>query len=185
MRSWWGKSSSKETKKKTSKEGFIETIRKFRYPSDKKSTNRSGGSRRGCSDTVSELGSLSRVESRCVSPSKESKLVARCQSFQERPQGQPLPLPALHPTRVARTESGILASGKPRLEKGSKASPYNPHPHAGYTRARPDAVDFDGADSVSSDCCSDSDDPPDSSQLSPLASDYDTGSRTTAGSPSK
>ncbi|XP_076886738.1 mitogen-activated protein kinase kinase kinase YODA-like isoform X2 [Bidens hawaiensis] len=183
MRSWWSKSSSKETKKQTSKDGFIDTIRKFRIPSDKKSSNRSSDSRRGCSDTVSELGSLSRVESRSVSPSKESKLVARCQSFQERPQAQPLPLP-VHPTRVARTESGIVISGKPRQEKGTKPSPYLPLPHSGYTRARPDAADFDGAESVSSDCCSDSDDPPDSSQLSPLASDYDTGSRTTAGSPS-
>ncbi|MFS8001252.1 putative mitogen-activated protein kinase kinase kinase STE-STE11 family [Helianthus anomalus] len=184
MRSWWGKSSSKEAKKKTNKEGIIDTIRKFRIPSDKKSTSRSGGSRRGCSDTVSELGSLSRVESRCVSPSKESKLVARCQSFQERPQAQPLPLPVLHPARVARTESGIIASGKPRQEKGSKPSPYLPLPHTGYTRPKPDVADFDGAESVFSECCSDSDDPPDSSQLSPLASDYDTGSRTTAGSPS-
>ncbi|KAL8217924.1 hypothetical protein R6Q57_021297 [Mikania cordata] len=171
MRSWFGKSSSKEAKKKTSKEGFIDAIRKFRIPSDKKSTNRSGGSGRGCSDTVSELGSLSRVVSRSVSPSKESKLVARCQSFQER-QAQPLPLPVLHSNHVARTESGIIASGKLRQEKGS-------------TRARHEAADFDGAESVFSECCSVySDDQPDSSQLSPLASDYDTGSRTTAGSPS-
>nr|XP_043639852.1 mitogen-activated protein kinase kinase kinase YODA-like [Erigeron canadensis] len=183
MPSWWSKSSSKETKKKTSKESIIDTIRKFRIPSDKKSTNRSGGSRRGCSDTVSELGSLSRVESRCVSPSKESKLVARCQSFQERPQAQPLPLPLLHPSRVARTESAINVSGKPRQEK-VKPSAFLPLPHTGYSRTRTDAADFDGADSVYSECYSDSDDPPDSSQLSPLASDYDTGSRTTAGSPS-
>ncbi|KAI3731325.1 hypothetical protein L1987_62513 [Smallanthus sonchifolius] len=182
MRSWWGKSSSKDAKKKPSKEGIIDTIRKFRIPSDKKLTNRSGGSRRGCSDTVSELGSLSRVESRSVSPSKESKLVARCQSFQERPQAQPLPLP-VHPSRVSRTESGIIASGKQRQEKVSKPSPFLPLPHTGNARARPDAADFDGAESVFSGC-SDSDDPPDSSQLSPLASDYDTGSRTTAGSPS-
>ncbi|KAK9063192.1 hypothetical protein SSX86_017062 [Deinandra increscens subsp. villosa] len=184
MRSWWGKSSSKETKKKTGKEGFIDTIRKFRIPSEKKSTNRSGGTRRGCTDTVSELGSLSRVESRSVSPSRESKLVARCQSFQERPQAQPLPLPGHHPNRVARTESGIIASRKPRQEKGSKPSPFTPPPHAAYTRARPDAADFDGVEFASSESCSDSDDPPDSSQLSPLASDYDTISRTTAGSPS-
>ncbi|KAF5805515.1 putative mitogen-activated protein kinase kinase kinase STE-STE11 family [Helianthus annuus] len=177
MPSWWGKSSSKTPKKKTTKERIIETIRKFRIPSDKKTTNRSG---RGCSDTVSELGSLSRS----VSPSKESKLVARCQSFQERPQAQPLPLPVSHPSRVARTESSISVSGKTRQEKGSKPSPFLPLHHTGYTRARPDAADLDGAESVFSECYSDSDDPPDSSQLSPLASDYDTGSRTTAGSPS-
>ncbi|XP_071686206.1 mitogen-activated protein kinase kinase kinase YODA-like [Rutidosis leptorrhynchoides] len=184
MPSWWGKSSSKESKKKTSKESIIDTIRKFRIPSDKKTSNRSGVSRRGCNDTVSELGSLSRVESRSVSPSRESKLVARCQSFQERPQAQPLPLP-IHPSRVTRTESCISnVSGKSRQEKGSKTSPIVQLSHTGYTRTRPDAADLDGADSVFSECYSDSDDPPDSSQLSPLASDYDTGSRTTAGSPS-
>ncbi|KVI04718.1 Protein kinase, catalytic domain-containing protein [Cynara cardunculus var. scolymus] len=184
MRSWWNKSSSKEAKKKTGNESIFDTFWKFRISSDKKSTKRSGGSRRGCSDTVSEIGSLSRVESRSVSPSKDSKHVARCQSFQERPQGQPLPLPLLHPSRVARTESGISVSGKPRHEKGSKPSSFLPLPHTGCMRTRPDAADFDGADSVFSECYSDSDDPPDSSQLSPLASDYDTGSRTTAGSPS-
>lgn len=178
MPSWWNKFSTKEGKKKTSKESIIDTIRKFRYPSDKKS-------RRGRSDTVSEIGSLSRIQSRSVSPSKESKLVARCQSFQERPQAQPLPLPSLHPSHVTRTESGINVSAKPRQEKGSKPSPFLPLPHSGYTRTKPDTADFDGAESVFSECYSDSDDPPDSSQLSPLASDYDTGSRTTAGSPSK
>ncbi|GJV02022.1 mitogen-activated protein kinase kinase kinase YODA-like protein [Tanacetum coccineum] len=184
MPSWWSKSSSKEAKKKTNKESIIDTIRKFRIPSDRKSTNRSGNPRRGCSDTVSELGSLSRVQSRSVSPSKESKLVARCQSFQERPQAQPLPLPIHHQSRVTRTESGISSSGKPRQEKGSKPPPFLPPPNTGHTRVRPDAADFDGADSVFSECYSDSDDPPDSNQLSPFASDYDTGSRTTAGSPS-
>ncbi|KAK9059645.1 hypothetical protein SSX86_020349 [Deinandra increscens subsp. villosa] len=183
MPSWWGKSSSRETKKK-SKESIIDTIWKFRIPSDKKSTNGSGGSRRGCSDTVLGLGSLSRVESGSVSPSIESKLVARCQSFQERPQAQPLPLPVLHPSRVARTESRIGVSRKLRQEKGSKPSPFLPLQHTGYTHARLDAADFDGVESVFSECYSDSDDPPDSSQLSPLTSDYDTGSRTTAGSPS-
>ncbi|KAF5773310.1 hypothetical protein HanXRQr2_Chr13g0587221 [Helianthus annuus] len=39
--------------------------------------------------------------------------------------------------------------------------------------------------SVFSKCCSDSDDPLDSSQPSPLASDYDIRSQTTTGSPSK
>ncbi|KAL4574814.1 hypothetical protein LXL04_021652 [Taraxacum kok-saghyz] len=175
MPSWWNRPSSKESKKKTtSKDSFIDTIRKFRISSDKKSS----GSRRNCSDTVSEIGSLSRIQSRSVSPSKESKLVARCQSFQERPQAQPLPLPVLHPSRMTRTESGLSVS-KPKHEKGSKTPPFLPLP-----KTRPDAADFDGADSVFSECYTDSDDPPDSSQLSPLASDYDTGSRTTAGSPS-
>ncbi|XP_071710246.1 mitogen-activated protein kinase kinase kinase YODA-like isoform X2 [Rutidosis leptorrhynchoides] len=155
MPSWWGKSSSKEAKKKkTNKESLINTLKKFRIPSDNKSRNRSA---------VSEKGSLSTL--------KESKHVARCQSFQERSQGQPLPLPAIHPLRVTSNESGIDVLGKPTLEKGSKVSLFTPH------------FDFDGAESVFSECYSDSDDPRDSSQRSPLASDYDTISRTTAGSP--
>ncbi|KAL7617072.1 hypothetical protein Lser_V15G03836 [Lactuca serriola] len=116
-----------------------------------------------------------------VSPSKESKLAARCQSFEERPQAQPLPLIVLHPSCMTRTESRLSVSGKQKQEKGSKMPPFLPVPH---TQTRPDAGDFDGANSVFSECYSDSDDPPDSSQLSPLASDYDTESRTTAGSPS-
>ncbi|KAI3700364.1 hypothetical protein L2E82_44990 [Cichorium intybus] len=56
-----------------------------------------------CSYEAIELWCLSRVQSRFVSPSKESKNVARCQSFQERPQAQLLPLPVLHPLRVTRT----------------------------------------------------------------------------------
>ncbi|XP_024969926.1 mitogen-activated protein kinase kinase kinase YODA-like [Cynara cardunculus var. scolymus] len=184
MPSWWGKSSSKEAKKKkTSKESLFDTFRRFRIPSDNKSTNRSCGSRRACSDTFSEKGSLSRVESRSVSPSRETKHVARCQSFQHRPQAQPLPLPALLPLHVVSNEPGISVSGKPRQEKGSKSSSFLPLPHPECMQTRPDPADYDGADSVSSECYSDSDDPPDSSQRSPLASDYDTGSRTTAGSP--
>ncbi|GKA19381.1 mitogen-activated protein kinase kinase kinase YODA-like protein [Tanacetum coccineum] len=169
MPSWWSKSTSKESKKKkTSKESLIDTLRKFRIPSDHKSTNKSGGARKGCSDTVSELGSFSRGQSRSASPFRESKHVARCQSFQERPQAQPLPLP-----RVISNEPAIIVSSQPKQEKGSKFSSFFPHPH----------TDYDGAESVFSECYSDSDAPPDSSQHSPLASDYDTGGRTTAGSP--
>lgn len=83
---------------------------------------------------------------------------------------------------MTRTESGLSVSGKQKQEKGSKTPPFLPLPHM---RTRPDAGDFDGANSIFSECYSGSDDPPDSSQLSPLASDYDIGSRTTAGSPSK
>nr|GEW64470.1 mitogen-activated protein kinase kinase kinase YODA-like [Tanacetum cinerariifolium] len=169
MPSWWSKSSSKESKKKkTSKESLIDTLKKFRIPSDHKSTNKSGGARKGCSDTVSELGSFSRGQSRSASPFRESKHVARCQSFQERPQAQPLPLP-----RVASNEPAIIVSSQPKQEKGSKFSSFFPPPN----------TDYDGAESVFSECYSDSDAPPDSSQHSPLASDYDTGGRTTAGSP--
>lgn len=118
MPSWWGRSSSKEAKKKTSKESFIDTLhRKFKSPSEGKASSRSGGSQKHCSDTVSEKGSRSPLESRSPSPSKH---VARCQSFAERPHAQPLPLPGVHPACVGRTNSGIGISTKPRLEKASK-----------------------------------------------------------------
>ncbi|PON44174.1 Serine/threonine protein kinase [Trema orientale] len=120
MPSWWGKSSSKEVKKKTSKETFIESFhRKFRIPSDGRVNSRSGRSQRRSSDTISEKGSQSPADSRSPSPSKQ---VSRCQSFAERTHAQPLPLPGLRPANVGRTDSGINSSITPRFEKGSKPS---------------------------------------------------------------
>ncbi|CAK7337323.1 unnamed protein product [Dovyalis caffra] len=183
MRSWWGKSSSKEVKKKTNRESFIDTIhRRFKGPSDGR---RSGGSRRRCSDTVSERGSQSRAESR--SPSPSSKHVSRCQSFVERPHAQPLPLPVVHSASVGRTDSGIGMLTKPRLEKGAKSPLLLPPPRSGCIRNRPNPTDLDGdlaTASVSSESSTDSEDPADSSHRSPLATDYDLGTRTTASSPS-
>ncbi|KAJ0043119.1 hypothetical protein Pint_17483 [Pistacia integerrima] len=151
MRSWWGKSSSK---KKASKENFISTLhQKLKTTPEGKQSSRSGGSRRHCNDTVSELGSQSRAESRSTSPSKK---VYRCQSFAERSDAQPLPLPGPHPAAVDRTDSEISVSAKPRLEKDG------------------DLVTA----SFSSDCSIDSDDPADSHNRSPLANDYDNGTRT-------
>lgn len=176
MPSWWARSSSKESKKKTNKESFIDTLhRKFKIPSEGKVSNRSGGSHRRCSDTISEKGSQSRAESRSPSP---SKLVARCQSFVERPSAQPLPLPGQHPASVGRTESGISISTKHRLEKGSKSS-FLPLPRPGCIRGRPDPTDLDGdfVASVSSEGSIDSEDPPDSRHRSPQATDYDNGTR--------
>ncbi|KAB1204851.1 Mitogen-activated protein kinase kinase kinase YODA [Morella rubra] len=185
MPSWWGRSSSKEAKKKTSKESFIDTLhRKFKSPSEGKASSRSGGSQKHCSDTVSEKGSRSPLESRSPSPSKH---VARCQSFAERPHAQPLPLPGVHPACVGRTNSGIGISTKPRLEKASKPSLFLPLPRPGCIRGRPNPADFDGDlvhDSVSSESSIDSDDLADSRHRSPQATDYDTGSRAAAGSPS-
>ncbi|KAJ6386428.1 hypothetical protein OIU78_016362 [Salix suchowensis] len=107
MPSWWGKSSSKELKKKAKKESFIDTLhRRFKSPSDGNLNGRSGGSRRHCSDTILERGSQSRAVSRSSSPS--SKHVSRCQSFAERPHAHPLPLPGVHPANVGRTDSGIV-----------------------------------------------------------------------------
>ncbi|XP_052185067.1 mitogen-activated protein kinase kinase kinase YODA-like isoform X2 [Diospyros lotus] len=185
MRSWWAKSSSKETKKKTSKESFIGSIqRKFKAPSESKHASRSGGSQRHNNYTVSEKGSPSRAESRSSPPSKQ---VSRCQSFIERPCAQPLPVPGLYPVTVGRTDSGISISAKPRLEKVSKPSSFLPLPRPGCIRSRPDPTDIDGdivIVSFSSGCSIDSDDPADSQQRSPLASDYENGSRTALENPS-
>lgn len=177
MRSWWGKSSSKETKKKSSKESFIDTLqRKLRFPSDGKSS-----SQKHYGDTVSKNQFLSRPVSRSSSPSKH---VGRCQSFAERPQAQPLPLPCQHASGVARTESGLA---KPRHGKGAKPLLFLPLPRPGCIQNTLDHSEFDGdlmTASVSSDCSVDSDDPGDSSQRSPLASDCDLGNGTASGSPS-
>ncbi|KAA8533702.1 hypothetical protein F0562_031219 [Nyssa sinensis] len=183
---WRGKSSSKDARKKTSKESLIDTLhRKFKIPSESKPACRSGGSQRRGSDTVSEKGPQSQAQSsRSPSPSKQ---VSRCQSFVERACDQPLPLPGLHRVSIDRTDSGISVSAKPRFEKGSKQSLFLPVPRPGCIRNRPDPTDLDGdlvTASVSSECSTYSDDPADSRQHSPLALDYENGSRTAAGSPS-
>lgn len=182
MRSWWGKSSSK---KKASKESIICTIHQKLKISDGKVSSRTGGSRRHCNDTVSELGSQSRAESRSTSPSKQ---VGRCQSFVERSNAQPLPLPGLHPAAVGRTDSEISVSTKPKLEKGSKSSLFLPLPRPACIRSRANPTDLDGelvTASVSSESSIDSDDPADSRQRSPLANDFDNLTRTAATSPSR
>ncbi|KAL9349955.1 hypothetical protein Peur_057210 [Populus x canadensis] len=186
MRSWWGKSSSKEEKKKANKESFIDTInRKFKITSKEKSNNRSGGSRRCCKDTLSERVSLSRVPSRSPSPSTH---VSRCQSFAERPQAQPLPLPlpGVPHTKIGRCDSGISASVKPGLDGGRKPLHLLPPPRPGHVLNRLDQADTAGdlaTASVSSDSSIDSDDLPDSRVLSPLTSDYENGNRTAVNSP--
>ncbi|CAN4087718.1 unnamed protein product [Withania somnifera] len=183
MPSWW--KSSKEAKKKATKESFIDTWhRKFKSPAEVKSPGKSAGSRRHSSDIASEKGSLSQAQSRASSPSKH---VSRCQSFAERPQAQPLPLPGLCPANVGRSDSGISASAKSKVEKASKPSLFLPLPKPACIRHRLDPADTDGElvfASISSECSIESDDPIDSRQRSPLASDYETGSRTAAGSPS-
>ncbi|XAR53642.1 Mitogen-activated protein kinase kinase kinase [Bertholletia excelsa] len=185
MPSWWGKSSSKETKKKESKESFIDSLhRKFKIPSESKTASRSGGSRRRSSDTVSEKGTQFQAESRSPSPSKH---VSRSRSFVESSHAHPLPLPGLHPGSVGRTDSGISVSSKPRLEKSPKSSLCPPLPRPVCIRNKPDPADLDGDivnASFSSECSIDSDDLADSRQRSPLASDYENGNRTAVGSPS-
>ncbi|KHN21769.1 mitogen-activated protein kinase kinase kinase YODA-like [Glycine soja] len=184
MLTWWGKSSSKKTKKKANKESFFDTLhRKLRISSEGKVNIRSGGSRRHYNDTISEKGDHSPSGSRSPSPSK----VARCQSFIDRPHAQPLPLPGLHPSSVGRVDSEISISSKSRLEKVSKPSLFLPLPTPGCIRCRPNPADLDGdmvTPSVFSDCSADSDEPADSHNRSPLATDCETGTRTAAGSPS-
>ncbi|KAF3448581.1 hypothetical protein FNV43_RR09294 [Rhamnella rubrinervis] len=185
MPSWWGKSSSKEAKKKANKESFIDTIhRKFKSGFVDKSNSRSGGSRRRCSDTISERGSRSRVPSRSPSPSTQ---VSRCQSFVERPPAQPLPLPRVHLSSIGHTDSGISTSSKAEFDRGSKPLPFLPLPRLGYVPNRADPTDAEvdlTTTSVSCDSSIDSDDPSESRLLSPLASDYEIGNRTTTNCPS-
>ncbi|XP_044506016.1 mitogen-activated protein kinase kinase kinase YODA-like [Mangifera indica] len=182
MRSLWGKSSSK---KKASKENIICTLhKKSKNTSEGKQGSRSGGSQRHCNDNISELGSQSRAESRSTSPSKQ---VSRCQSFAERTNAQPLPLPGPHPAAVGRTDSGISVSTKPRLGKGSKKSLFLPLRKPACIRGRANATDLDGdlvTTSFSSEGSTDSDDPADSHHRSPLTNDYDNGTRTAFSSPS-
>ncbi|XP_024043817.1 mitogen-activated protein kinase kinase kinase YODA isoform X2 [Citrus clementina] len=180
MPSWWGKSSSKEEKKKVTKESFIDAIhRKFKIGSDE---SRSGGTRRSRNDTVSERGSLSRLPSRSPSPSTH---VSRCQSFAERSRAQPLPLPGVHLATLGRTESAISASTKPRFDRGSKPM-ILPLPTPGCVPDRLDTIDAEGdlaTASVSSDSSTDSDDPSDSRLLTPLTSDYENGNKSAVTSP--
>lgn len=189
MPSWWGKSSSKEAKKKGNKESIIDTIhRKFKSGSEDKSNSRSGGSQRRCNDTVSERGSLSRFPSRSPSPSTP---VSRCQSFAERPHtqphAQPLPLPRAQLATVGRTDSSISTSSKSELDRQSKPMLVFPLPKPCYGMNRADPTDVEGdlaTASISSASTIDSDDPSESRLLSPLASDHENGNRTALNSPS-
>lgn len=182
MPSWWGKSSSKEDKKKGNKESFIDVIhRNLRIAFDERSNSGgSGGSRGRTSDIVSERGSQSRLPS-------PSSLVSRCQSFAERSLAQPLPLPGGHLANIGRCNSGISVSTRPGFERGSKQSLVLPQPKSRCASDKSDLLDVDGnfaTESVFSDSSIDSDDPSDSRLLSPLTSDYENGNRTAANSPS-
>ncbi|EEF51206.1 mitogen-activated protein kinase kinase kinase YODA [Ricinus communis] len=179
MPSWWGKTSSKEDKKKA-KEGIIDALqRKFKIALEDKSSSKSGGSWRRSSDTVSERGSRSRVPSRSPSPSTQ---VSRCQSFAERPHAQPLPLPGGRHSGIGRSNSGITASIRPVLDGGSKPLDL-PLPRPGCVHNKLDHTYAEG-DSVSSVSSMDSEYPSDSRVLSPLMSDYENGNRTATNSPS-
>ncbi|KAG0484417.1 hypothetical protein HPP92_008496 [Vanilla planifolia] len=173
MPSWWGKSSSKDIKKKTTKENFIDTLHRFISSSEQKGTVKSSGNRRRTSDIISEKGSLSRAESRSTSPSTQ---VSRCQSFADRLIAQPLPLPSLQ-QGICRTTSGITIS-KPILEKRGKPLLHLPIPKPVHIPRRPEMADTDGdlaTASVSSNCSIDSEEAADSTIRNGI--DYDRGIR--------
>ncbi|CAN1300692.1 Mitogen-activated protein kinase kinase kinase YODA [Linum perenne] len=157
---WWGKSSSKDEKKKATKESIIDAIqRKFRNATEDKGRGRTAWRR--SRDVASEIGSLSRVPSRSPSP---SALVSRCQSFAERSHAQPLPLPGVrgvHGTPIARSHSGVSESVKSGSDAGSKHLQVLPLPRTGNVSNRLDRVKLEvdiGTASVSSDSSSDSED---------------------------
>ncbi|KAF2313326.1 hypothetical protein GH714_010373 [Hevea brasiliensis] len=183
MRSWWGKTSSKEDKKKP-KKSIIDAIhRKLKISSEERSNGGSRGSWGHCGDSVSERGSRSRVPSRSPSPSTQ---VARCQSFAERPHAQPLPLPGVRHAGIGRSNSGISALIRPGLDRGSKPLDL-PLPRPGCVSNRLEHAYTEGdiaTASVSSVSSTDSDCPFDSHVLSPLTSDYEYGNRTATNSPS-
>lgn len=175
MSPWWGKS-SKESKevKKSNLESILGSLhRKCIRP----------GPRRQRSDTISEKGSQSRIDSQ--SPSPPSKQVSRCHSFAEMPQAQPLPLPSSHFNNVSRADSGNSILIKPSVSKGSKTS--TPLPKRGHLKIRACALvgerDLTTASS-SSDSSSDTDDLSESRLLSPQASDYENGIKSVTASPS-
>ncbi|KAI4326940.1 hypothetical protein L6164_019453 [Bauhinia variegata] len=179
MPSWWGKSSSKEVKRKAIRENFIDSIqRKLKSASEEKCNDKTGGSGRRVIDTVSEKGCKSLVPSRSPSPSAH---VSRCQSFAERPHAQPLPLPSLHSSTISRTSSAINVTSKPDSAIGIKPSLFLPlpKPRCPLNSGKPTDAEGDIATaSVSSDSSVDSDDPSDSRLRSPLASDCENGNRT-------
>lgn len=171
MPSWWGKSSSKNVKKKSSKDNLIDTLHRFITPTEQKGNVRSGGSRRHGADTASVKGSLSQAESQSTSSSTQ---VSRCQSFADRPHAHPLPLPRVHSSMTCR-RSGHGGS-KPMLEKRGKAQLFLPLPTPNHVPVRLDTADISGGlatASVSSNCSIDSDD---SELHSPVENDFENGS---------
>lgn len=178
---WWGKSSSKEVKKKANRESIIDTIqRKLKNASEEKHNNKSGRSRRHRDDAISKKGSTSLGPSRSSSPSTH---VSRCQSFAEMPHSQPLPLPEPHLTAAIGANSGLTLSSKVERAIGSKPSGYFPLPKPGFVSNKEDLTDAEvdiATASVSSDSSLDSDNSFDSPHLvSPLASDCENGNTAT------
>ncbi|KAG1361331.1 Mitogen-activated protein kinase kinase kinase YODA [Cocos nucifera] len=171
MPSWWGKSSSKDVKKKSSKDNLIDTLHQFTTPTEQKGNVRSGGSQRHGGDAASVKGSLLQAESQSMLSSTQ---VSCCQSFADRPHPHPLPLPRVHSSMTCRRPGH--GGSKPMLEKRGKAQLFLPLPTPNHVPVRLDTADIYGdlaTASVSSNCSIDSDD----SQLhSPVANDFENGS---------
>lgn len=184
MRSWWRKSSSKDVRRKSTKESFIDIInRKLKIFTEEKSSGKSGSSRRRHNDTNSVTGSQSRV-SRSPSPSTP---VSSCQNFADRTTSQPLPLPEGHSSYVHLVDSDNSESITSVTGEVSKPSLTLPLPMPRHLPHGPAAAAVDRdlpTASVSCDSSSDSDDLTDSRLLSPQTSDYENGSRTALNSPS-
>ncbi|XP_031483007.1 mitogen-activated protein kinase kinase kinase YODA-like [Nymphaea colorata] len=169
MPSWWGKSSSKEAKKKTGKDNIFENFhfRKLKILSEEKGSFRSkAGFRRQSIDTISEKGSASRAESRSTSPSNQ---VSRCQSFADRLHSQVLPLPGVQHSHTDLRKPAVGAH-QSKLSKHEKPSSFLPLPAPEKASSKPDTTDADcglgtGTASVSSECSIDSDDPTEPRQI--------------------
>lgn len=171
MPPWWGKS-SKEVKKKSNGESFIGSLHK--------KCIRTGPPRKQRNNTTSQKASQSGVDSQSPSPSKQ---VSRCQSFGERPQAQPLPLPTSHFTNHA--DLGDKGSKGPSLDRGSKTFHRLPKPgHEKIGKRAEVGERYLATVSSSSDSSSDTDDPSESRLPSPQASDYENGIKSDAASPS-
>jgi len=184
MRSWWGKSSSKEVEKKPNRECIVHTIqRKLKNASEDKCNNKSGRSRRHRDYAFSKKGSRSLAPSRSPSPSTH---VSRCQSFAERPLSQPLPLPGSHHSDAIGANPGVILTSKVDRAINSKPSLYVPLPIPGFVSSKEDATDMEGeiaTASVSSEGSIDSGNSFDSPHfISPLASDCENGNRATINS---
>ncbi|XP_055821555.1 mitogen-activated protein kinase kinase kinase YODA [Solanum dulcamara] len=164
MHSWWGKSSSKDVRRKSTKESFIDIInRKLKIFTEEKSSGKSGSSRRQRNDT----------NSRSPSPSTP---VPHCQVFADRTSSQPLPHPEGHSSYVHLVDSDNSASIILVTGEVSEPSLTLPLP---TPRNLPH-----GPASASCDSSSDSDDLTDSRLPSPQTSDYENGIRTALNSPS-
>ncbi|KAG6518406.1 hypothetical protein ZIOFF_021881 [Zingiber officinale] len=168
----WGKSSSKDVKKKTVKENFIDTLHRFISPTEHKEGSRR--IERHSSHVTSEKNCRSRAESQSTSPSAQ---VSRCQSFAARPNAQPLPLPDIN-SGVTCTPSKVRYQ-RPILEKRGKPPLCLPLPKPHHIPKGLD--DFDGelaTASASSNCSIDSDDRCDSQLQSPVGNDLENTNKT-------